>query len=95
MNPEAPLSTQVLEPETAVAEADLAAGAARVALDANVEARTQLRREVGKREFRLAIHDLAEGLRGIIRAAPLAALLAGVSAGYMLRGRRRGPVRRS
>ncbi len=61
----------------------------------NAVARSNLRRQVNKREFRLAIHDLAEGLRGIVRVAPVTAVLAGVAAGLMIGKRRRRHVRRA
>ena len=61
-------------------------------LAANVEERTQLRREVDKAQFRVAAHDIAEGLRGLIRVAPLASVATAVALG-LLWGRRRTPRR--
>jgi hypothetical protein len=61
-------------------------------LAANVEERTQLRREVDKAQFRVAAHDLAEGLRGMIRVAPFVSVAAAVALG-LLWGRRRRPRR--
>ena len=61
-------------------------------LAANVEERTQLRREVDKAQFRVAAHDIAEGLRGLIRVAPLASVATAVALG-LLWGRRRRPRR--
>ena len=57
-------------------------------LAANVEERTQLRREADKAQFRVAAHDLAEGLRGLIRVAPFASVVTAVALGLMW-GRRR------
>ena len=73
--------------ETAKAREDLAA---------NADARRQLRREVDKGELSLAARNLTEGLRGVIRVAPLVSVLAGVALGvaWGRRGRRR-PVRRA
>ena len=61
-------------------------------LAANVEERVQLRREADKAQFRLAARDLAEGLRGLIRVAPLASVATAVALG-LLWGRRRRPRR--
>jgi hypothetical protein len=60
------------------------------ALAAQSAARDKLRQEADKREWRLALHDLAEGLRGIIRVHPLASVIGGVALGAMLfRSKRR------
>jgi hypothetical protein len=77
----------------AAAQADLASAtlnhdAPFDALAANAATRSQLRREVDKRELRMAGRDIAEGLRGIIRAAPFVAVMAGVAAGLAIGGRR-------
>ena len=61
------------------------------ALDANADARADLRQEADKRQLRLAMRDLVEGLRGVVRVAPLTALIVGVAAGMVLRGRKRRP----
>jgi hypothetical protein len=66
-----------------------AAEASLDALAANADARSQLRRQVDRREFRLAIRDLAQGLRGVIRAAPVSAVLVGIAFGACLSARMR------
>ena len=57
---------------------------------ANVDERKALRRKVDKVEFGLALHDLAEGVRGLIRVTPFTAVLAGVALGMAVGARRRG-----
>jgi hypothetical protein len=57
-------------------------------LTAYDEARTQLRREADKAQLRMAVHDLAEGLRGMIRVAPFASVGVAVALGLLF-GRRR------
>jgi hypothetical protein len=76
-----------------------AAAAAHAEIAAGEDARVQLRREADKAELRLALRDLAEGLRGMIRVAPLVSVAAGVGFGLLLsrrRSRRRSaPPRRA
>ncbi len=72
-----------------------AAATAHAELAAADDERTRLRGETDKVEFRVAMHDLAEGLRGMIRVAPFASVAAGVVLGMLLRRRRRPrPMRR-
>jgi hypothetical protein len=59
------------------------------ALAAQSAARDKLREEADKRELRLALHDLAEGLRGMIRVHPLASVVGGVGLGLLLARRRK------
>jgi len=61
------------------------------ALDANADARADLRLEADKRQLRLAMRDLVEGVRGVVRVAPLTAVVVGLAAGMLLRGRKRRP----
>ena len=71
------------------------AAEAQANLAANADERRLLRREVDRSELQLALRNLAEGLRGAIRVAPLVSVAAGVALGvaWGRRGRRR-PVRR-
>ena len=69
---------------------DLAAG-----LDAADVARTELRREADRVQLRVALHDLAEGFRGMIRVAPFASVATAVAVGLLMgRRKRRAPARR-
>jgi hypothetical protein len=61
------------------------------AFDANAEARAELRQQADKQQLRLAMRDLTEGVRGVIRVAPLTALVVGLAAGMLLRRNRRRP----
>jgi hypothetical protein len=70
------------------------AAAVQAELADNHDARTQLRREADKVELRLALRDLADGFRGMIRVAPLLSVGAAVAFGLMF-GRRRAPRRPS
>ena len=62
----------------------------------NADRRTQLRRQSNRAQVKLALGDLAEALRGFIRAAPLTAVAtaAGVGALIATRKRRRPIARR-
>ncbi len=64
-------------------------------LTANDDTRKQLRREVAGAEFRLALRNLREGLRGMIRVSPLLSIATAalLGAAWSRRGRRR-PIRR-
>ena len=62
-------------------------------LAAHAEAGARIRREVDKTELRLAMRELAEGLRGMIRVAPLTSVLAGLATGLVISARRRRPRR--
>jgi hypothetical protein len=79
-------------PDVAASELD----AVTAELSANADARKGLRREVDKKELRLAAHNLLEGVRGVIRVAPLLSVAVGLALGaaWAPRGRRRAPVRR-
>ena len=55
------------------------------------EERRNLRRAVDKLELRLALRDLAEGVRGLIRVTPLTAVFAATLLGMSLARRRRRP----
>ncbi|MDE3176008.1 MAG: hypothetical protein KGM15_07875 [Pseudomonadota bacterium] len=59
-------------------------------------ARDEIQRQADRAQLRLALRDLASGLRGMIRAAPLASVLVGVAIGVALgkRSRRALPARR-
>jgi hypothetical protein len=101
--PEFPSATESLRAPpgaAAVNGADTAAdpfetaAAAHAELAAADDARTQLRRVSDKAELRLALRDLAEGLRGMIRVAPLASVAAAVGFGMLLNRRRRPRPRR-
>jgi hypothetical protein len=60
------------------------------------EERRDLRRAVDKLELRLALRDLTEGVRGLIRVTPLTAVFAATLLGMALaRRRRRPPLRRA
>ena len=59
------MSLTSVEAELPEASADLVA---------EVETRKELRRAADKAEFRVALHDMAEGLRGLIRVAPFASI---------------------
>jgi glutamine synthetase adenylyltransferase len=61
------------------------------ALDANAEARAGLRQQADKQQLRIAVRDLVEGVRGMVRVAPLTAVVVGLAAGMLLRGRKRRP----
>lgn len=76
----------------AESEAERSRAEAMEALDAiaaNAETHDELREEADKRELRLAVHNLAEGVRGMIRVNPLSSILVGVAVGMMLSRRRR------
>ena len=75
---EARLESAALERDEALAD-----------LAAHADAGAKIRREADKAELRLALRELAEGMRGIVRVAPLTAVLAGVAAGMLLSRRRR------
>jgi hypothetical protein len=77
--------------ESAAVRSDADPTPALDALAAQSAARDKLRQEVDKREWRLALHDLAEGLRGVIRVHPLASVMGGVALGVMLLRRKRHP----
>ena len=67
------------------------------ALFANADARRDLRRKADKVELRLAFRELTDGVRGLIRVAPLTAVFAGIAIGIGLGKRsrvRRAPLRR-
>jgi hypothetical protein len=66
------------------------------ALFANADARRDMRRKADKVELRLAFRELTDGVRGLIRVAPLTAVVAGVVLGIGLgkRSRARRPPRR-
>jgi len=67
------------------------------ALFANADARRDIRRRADKVEMRLAFRELTDGVRGLIRVAPLTAVLAGIVIGVGLGKRsrtRRAPPRR-
>ena len=68
---------------------------ARAQLAANDDERSQLQRQMMGAEFRLALRDLRDGVRGMIRVSPLlsVATAALIAAFWARRGRRR-PVRR-
>ena len=96
MEREARAEDELARDDFAAAEARLegAAAASHASLAANAEARARLRRQADKTELRLAFRDLAEGVRGMIRSAPLTAVLVGVAAGMALsRRRQRRPTR--
>jgi hypothetical protein len=78
-------------------EFDAAASEAHAELSANADTRKDLRREVDNKELRLAAHNLLEGVRGVVRVAPLLSVALGLAIGvaWAPRGRRRAPVRRS
>jgi hypothetical protein len=95
--PETPSEMEVLRASSGAAIAnglDVAsdpfdtAAAVEADLAANAEARTELRRAADKAVFRQAAHDLADGLRGLIRVAPLVSVATAVGLG-LLWGRRR------
>jgi hypothetical protein len=74
------------------------AAAVQADLAANAEARTELRRQADKAVFRQAAHDLADGLRGLIRVAPLVSVASAVALGLLWgrrRPKRRPPTRRA
>ena len=73
------MSLTSVEAELPEASADLVA---------EVETRKELRRAADKAEFRVALHDMAEGLRGLIRVAPFVSIGLAASLG-MLWSRRR------
>ena len=54
------------------------------ALFANADARRDLQRRADKVELRLAFRELTDGVRGLIRVAPLTSVAAGVAVGMML-----------
>src|SRR5437763_809869 len=65
---------------------------AKASLDAlaeNADTRDKLQDEADKRQLRVALHDLAEGVRGMIRVSPLASVIGGIAFGMMLARRRR------
>ena len=72
-----------------------ALAAARADLSDNDNARNQLRREVMGVELKMALRDLREGLRGMIRVSPLTSVITAalIGAAWSRRSRRR-PVRR-
>ena len=73
-----------------------ALAAARSDLSNNDDARTQLRREMMGVEFKMALRNFREGLRGMIRVSPLTSVITAalIGAAWSRRGRRRRPVRR-
>ncbi len=58
-------------------------------LFANADERRDLRRKADKVELRLAFRELTDGVRGLIRVAPLTAVLAGIVVGVGLGKRSR------
>jgi hypothetical protein len=66
------------------------------ALFANADVRRDLRRKADKVELRLAFRELTDGVRGLIRVAPLTFVLAGVLLGVGLgkRSQTRRPQQR-
>ena len=74
----------------------LDSAAAEAGLAANGRARVELRRAADRAGLRLAVHDLAEGLRGVIRIAPFASVILAAVLGMRLSRRRpRRPPPRS
>jgi hypothetical protein len=59
------------------------------ALFANADVRRDLRRRADKLELRLAFRELADGIRGMIRVAPLTAVFTGIAIGIGLAKRSR------
>jgi Flp pilus assembly protein CpaB len=79
-----------------VANKDAAALAgARADMSANEDEHSKLQRKVTGAELRLALRDLRDGVRGMIRVSPLisVATAALIGAAWARRGRRR-PVKR-
>ena len=64
---------------------------AQAELSVNDDERLQLRRKMAVTELRLAVRDLQQGLRGMIRVSPLlsVATAALIGAAWSRRGRRR------
>ena len=79
--------------EAAASEVEEELSVDQEALFANAGVRRDLRRRADKVELRLAFRDLTDGVRGLIRVAPLTAVLAGVALGIGL-GKRSRPPRR-
>jgi hypothetical protein len=68
---------------------------ARTRLSSNDDTRADLQREVMGAELKLALKDLREGVRGMIRVSPLTSVFAAALIGMvMARRRRRRDVRR-
>ena len=63
-------------------------------LFSNAHARSNIRARVDKEELNLAMRDLSEGTRGMIRVAPFTAVVVGIALGMMV-GRRRSKARRA
>ena len=62
---------------------------------AEVEARKELRRAADRAELHVALHEMAEGLRGLIRVAPFASIAAAAALGmFWSRRRARRPLRK-
>jgi hypothetical protein len=78
--------------EAAASEVEEELSVDQEALFANAGVRRDLRRRADKVELRLAFRDLTDGVRGLIRVAPLTAVLAGVALGIGL-GKRSRPRR--
>jgi hypothetical protein len=92
--------TERIAQDTIAAASDMAAAsrdrmkaaeAENDALAADADARARLREQADKRQLRAALRDLTEGVRGMVRVAPLTAVVVGVAAGMLLRGRKRRP----
>jgi hypothetical protein len=97
---ESTTATERIAEETIAAAAEMtAAGRSRAngaaaetdAFEASADARAELRQQADKRQLRLAMRDLAEGVRGFIRVAPLTTVVVGFAVGMLLRGRKRRP----
>ena len=89
------MSTAPPESSIVADEATQALAGARADLSSNDEARTQLRREMTGAQLALALRDLREGVRGMIRVSPLISVMTAAIVGAVWARRRpRKPVRR-